>query len=262
MSLSLIEAVASMATMGLILTCLTPLVVQGLDHAQRFEQQSRVAANSSRGLEILQSRVREACYIWPPGSTLELGSSPSTRNTTGPRATSIWKQGDLFLALLLPPAIPGQDPQFLAYYPMLRSHYLRHFSGSNALQPQPSSDNQTWVLLEYRRNLTPGPAPDCAQLAATIQSGSLSGGSARLFLDQLDPLTPWIGLQTEEVRLAHAPEVSLDLVTAVFFHPGHLSVRNGQIRRSVLYTHPVQILSTQQWWGGAAGQFRPLLPPW
>jgi hypothetical protein len=258
MSLSLIEILTSLTTLALLLGSLIPLVGQGLEYSQRLEQRTQLLANGARSMAIVASRIREACYLWPPGAPLVLGTSPSTRNTTVVPTSSIWKQGEQFLALILPPSQPAQTPQFLAYYPMLRSHYLRHFSGSNALQPHPKSDGQTWVLIEYRRNLDLEQATTCLDLAL---SGSLTGGQARLFADQLAAGTDWMHLENSAVTLVHRPDPPINLVRAVWLHPTWLLLGRSQTQ-TISPTGPgLWAAAEQQWWGGSIGVFRSLAVP-
>ena len=261
MSFSLIEILTSLTTLALLLVSLVPLVGNGLEYAQRLEQRTQVLANGTRSMEIMASRVREACYLWPPGTPLVLGTSPSTRNTTVTPTTSVWTQGEQLLALILPPSLPGQVPQFLAYYPMLRSHYLRYFSGSNALQPSPSSDSHSWVLVEYRRNLDPGQAATCAELPVIAQPAGWTGGQARLLADQLAAGPPWLHLETTPVTLAHQTIPPFELVSAVWLHPTWLLVGRGQARPIAPTGPGLWAPAQQQWWGGTSGAFRSLLPP-
>lgn len=261
MSFSLIEILTSLTTLALLLVSLVPLVGNGLEYAQRLEQRTQVLATGTRSMEIMASRVREACYLWPPGTPLVLGTSPSTRNTTVTPTTSVWTQGEQLLALILPPSLPGQVPQFLAYYPMLRSHYLRYFSGSNALQPDPANDGRTWVLVEYRRNLEPGQATNCAQLPAITQPVGLTGGQARLFADQLAAGRRWLHLESSTAMLAGGSNQSFTLVTAAQLRPTWQLSRRGQVVPITPSLAGLWAPAEQQWWGGRVGVFRSTAAP-
>lgn len=146
---------------------------------------------------LLGDRVREAVFIFPPGTTVTLPDTPKTRGVGG---TSTWvlrrvladgtATGDsTMLALILPPVLPGAACsateeqgcyRFRAYYALPRSRWLAATRNSDGtLQVDyPGADARNpdaWVLVEYAKAYPPDTAssrplqfrePTSAQLAA------------------------------------------------------------------------------------------------
>lgn len=156
---TLLEMVVSIAIFGIIMVTLL----------NSFNQGNRVAANTSNrsdmqqeilnAQQLISGRLREAWYIYPPTSTTwSLGTTALTRNpVTGNNSwqtdTSLNPNQPL-LALILPPTSPTGPYRFFAYYPVLRSTWLSGTISDPVRDPgADTSNNNTWVLAEYRQNM-------------------------------------------------------------------------------------------------------------
>lgn len=229
---TLIEVLVALLLAGVILLAFVQAYAQALGASRRLMQSTELLREGHNALALLGSRVREACYVWGPSSTaISLGGTPSTQNTTQANPSSNWplQNPSRMLALILPPT-PDRPARFMAYYPMRRSRYLEVFKGaSHRLLPLPN-DEERWVLLEYRRNLTNPqgqplalPEEGCAAMLQDPHFG-LSGGAAWLLADSLypDPAGPFV-LEPDRVTLrlglaapdATIPPKTLELAVAL-----------------------------------------------
>ncbi|WP_339093985.1 PilW family protein [Deinococcus sp. VB343] len=120
--------------------------------------------------ELLGSRVREAAFIVPSGTSVTLPNTAKTRNLSGSATTVIGAAATPMLALVLPPrtapttSSPNCNPtasppvtqecyRFIAYYPVRRSAWLAATVNGTTLDtdyPGASPANDAaWVLVEF-----------------------------------------------------------------------------------------------------------------
>ena len=147
--------------------------------------------------QIIADRLTRALYIYPPGVSLTLSQSGYT--SRNPRtANGTWLVGtDPILAFIEVPDNPvglcsdsNTDAclKFVAYYPIQRSSFISGNSSFGKYLKDPRND-ASWVIMEYRRNLSNIPE---ARLDSTIPppiDSSIRGTSARILADFIVPDT-------------------------------------------------------------------------
>lgn len=196
---TLFELLVAMALVGLIFTAFLQVFTGTLSQSTLTSARSDLLKEGQIAVQVMASKLQEACYVYPNGKTLRMADSGySTQNLGGGYD---WTVGnDPILAMLLPPDPNSANPdsyRFIAYYPLLRGFYNSNAGSSLQLESDPANDN-VWVLMEYRRNLasslTPGsfasptgsPA-SCATLAGGLTNADIQGGTARILVDYVEP---------------------------------------------------------------------------
>lgn len=196
---TLFELLVAMALVGLIFTAFLQVFTGTLSQSTLTSARSDLLKEGQIAVQVMASKLQEACYVYPNGKTLRMADSGySTQNLGGGYD---WTVGnDPILAMLLPPDPNSANPdsyRFIAYYPLLRGFYNSNAGSSLQLESDPANDN-VWVLMEYRRNLDsaitpgnfaspPGSPASCATLAQGLTNADLQGGTARILVDYVSP---------------------------------------------------------------------------
>ena len=197
---TLIEILVALAVMAVLMLAFVRFFSGTLRTAASLQAQNELLNEGQLAHHLIVSRIKEAWYVWPPGSVLRLANSGwTTENSL--RGGQDWTVGPTFLAMILP---PEQDQtrcsandrgcfRFFAYYPMKRSFYLAHASPVEALEPDPRNDRKVWVLMEYRAYYKPGrncPVKPSGKPNPGIKA--YRGNRGRLLVDYVQPLAdPW-----------------------------------------------------------------------
>lgn len=193
---TLIEVLISMLIVGIISLVFIRLFSSTLDATSRITDQNALMHEAQIAEQVIASRIKLAWKVFPPGTSIRINSGMTTHNFLADSDT--WVVGtDPILAMILPPRVPGytalcsaSNPdycfRFFAYYAFRRIDYLNAVSptSAEALFPDPLNEN-TWVIMEFRRTLTNITDPD----AITAPSGDAiySGVKGRLLVEYVQP---------------------------------------------------------------------------
>ena len=195
---TLIEILVALAVMAVLLLAFTRFFGGTLTSASSLQVQNELLGEGEIAHQLIASRVKEAWYIFPKGSTLTLTSSGWTASNSIDGGHQ-WTVGDHFLALILPPKTDGtkcsEDNagcfRFFAYYPQKRSWYVTHAGAAEALDPDPLNDGKVWVLMEYRAYYRGG-CPVTGSGQPDPGNTGYRGKRARLLVDYVQPnQDPW-----------------------------------------------------------------------
>ncbi len=199
---TLIEILVALAVLAVLMLAFVSFFSSTLRISSSLQVQNELLSEAQVAHQLVASRIKEAWYVWPPGSILRLANSGwTTQNTlNGGRD---WTVGPTFLAMILPPLKDGISCtvdksgcfRFFAYYPMKRSHYVAHASAVEALDPDTQNDGKVWVLMEYRsfyRRSGTASCPVRANGRPKPAETAYRGKRGRLLVDYVQPLAdPW-----------------------------------------------------------------------
>lgn len=216
------------AAVGSILLGVVVLALNQSTQAARLHQDSQALTEDLRAaLGLMTDYVNWALAIYPPGSTLTLGSSeaytvrnPRTNNGT-------WTVGtDPILALVLPP----QDPtapctstqqagcfRFAAFYLLDRGDVVRNATGASNPGADPLNDGRARLLYLYQKTLdnwppsTGGSAPSGNRLQA-VQPNLLFPGNS--------DITPGRGFLLADYLSGEAADPGMQIAYRACFNGG------------------------------------------
>lgn len=207
---TLLEVLVALLLTGIIFAAFLQVFTGTLQQSSQVSAKSELLKEGQIALQVMASRLQEACYVYPPQSTLQLANSGYT--TKNPiKGNYQWTVGtDPIVAMVLPPEVPGNTDncdnnntqfcyRFYAYYPILRSDYTSSADNDINIGADGGNDNQTWVLMQYLRYFTNGQTPTiaatgipatCSNLVNNnITPTDLQGGVAALLTDYVQPST-------------------------------------------------------------------------
>lgn len=204
--LTLIELLIGLSLALIVLTAAFNLFLSSSQAASELQTRNDLRSELQIAQNYLAAQVREAVYVFPQGTTLNLGSGYTTKRPV----TGSWRVGDdsaPVVAFIKPPedlsvSCPSDENgcyKFYAYYPVLRSWWVGKATGQN--NPGQDAQNQDrWLLVEFRANFVPPstlttaekkafrPSVAALNLASPYNPPS-SGQSGRLLLDYVRPPT-------------------------------------------------------------------------
>jgi len=199
---TLIEILVALAVMSLLMLAFVRFFGGTLRASASLQVQNELLNEAQVAHRLIASRLKEAWYVWPPGSVIRLADSGWTTANTLDGGRD-WTVGPTFVAMILPPKKDGVKCslhragcfRFYAYYPMKRKYYVANASPVEALDPDSANDPRAWVVMEYRSTyrqgttavcpLKPDGRPDPTQ---TVYRGK----RGRLLVDYVQPLSdPW-----------------------------------------------------------------------
>lgn len=187
-ALTLAELLVALAIVGVLLAALGNFFIGSTRAVSLADARNEAIAEGTLAQALVASKVRQAWYVVPPGTVLNLGSGFTTRNPVGGNSFTV---GQNAAALVLPPQAAGEQYQLLVYYPLRRTVMVEQASGANRLQPDPGNEG-AWLLMELRQNL--GTARPFDPAVAPGQPGGMSTGyggvPGRMVLDYLRPPQP------------------------------------------------------------------------
>ncbi|WP_157451144.1 PilW family protein [Deinococcus puniceus] len=186
---TLIELLVGMTLAVLVLATAFNLFTSSTKTASDLQNRNELQAELQIAQNYLAAQVREAVYVFPNNTTLNLGTGYTTKRPV----TGSWRIGSAaapVLAFIKPPEdvtvnCPANENgcyKFYAYYPVLRSYWVGNATSYNNPGQDPQNDNR-WVLAEYRANYSTPP------LLSTLSSAYTppAGGQGRLLLDYVQP---------------------------------------------------------------------------
>ncbi|MBZ9750385.1 prepilin-type N-terminal cleavage/methylation domain-containing protein [Deinococcus sp. HMF7604] len=221
---TLIELLVAVALALIVLFAASNLLISSSSSATNLQARNDMAQEGQIALNYIAANVREAAYVYPNGTTLNLGGGDTTRRPGGGN----WVVGNStapILAFIKAPRLPvagcwkvtenelNDDKacyKFVAYYPVLRSAWVAASTGQN----NPGSDlanGERWLLVEYRKNLPLNSPPTLTNLAGL----NVASSSGRLLLDYVQPavpnLRPLFSVQADSPQTPGNVRVTLNL---------------------------------------------------
>ncbi|MGK0618508.1 PilW family protein [Meiothermus cerbereus] len=180
----LIAAVVGVAILGLIAAGLR----SGSD-SLRFVQNAQLLTEDLRNAgNLVSDYLSTAAFIYPPGTTLSIGSANGYTVRNPRNGTNTWQIGqDPAIALLQPPRMEGgvEVVKFVMIYPLNRGWVVSRATGAENPGPDPANNNK-WLLYIYERNLTVGGNRLPNGLPATIPT-TIPDSSGNLLADYVQP---------------------------------------------------------------------------
>lgn len=194
---TLIEVLVSILLIGIVLAALMSFFSQSTKLSSQSSSRSELQQETLNAQQLMAGRLREAWYIFPVGTSLNLGGALRQNPINN---SSAWIVGTHpIVAMILPPTQTGgtclqSSRQFcwkaFAYYPVKRSVWVSATTNSageaTSSNPgaDPSNDPNTWVLVELRKTLygfTPSNYPP------TTLPNISKGSDANLLADYIAP---------------------------------------------------------------------------
>ncbi|CAM3395596.1 Prepilin-type cleavage/methylation domain-containing protein [Deinococcus saxicola] len=230
--LTLIELLVAIALGLLVLLAASNLLISSSRSATDVQGRNELLEESQIAQNYMAAQIREAVYVFPVGTTFDLGGGDTVKRPGG----GAWKVGEVnkpsIVAFIRPPqSLPTVTNtctstsstgiiasnvkycyQFFAYYPMLRSSWVAQAGGQN--NPGIDIANESrWVLVELRRKYAT--APMIASLTASSYMPPYTDGEyGRLLLDYVQP---------QSLALTGTPPL-FEVTTAAPQAPGNTSV--------------------------------------
>ena len=195
---TLLEMLIGLAILGIIMIAFFRIVGSTIDSSNELGQRNDLIQDGQVAQQIITSKIQEACYIYPDGQVISLGSGYTRQRTVGSGApSSNWTVGtDPILAMLLPPdtreigANAGLS-RFVAYYPVLRSTWTT----SAAASQNPGADSanaSNWILVQLQAFVPSATwtgttcSSNATAVAAWITTSSAIQG--RMLVDNVQPV--------------------------------------------------------------------------
>ena len=194
---TLIELLVAVALALIIMFAASSLLISSSRSSGDLQARNDLLQEFQIAQNYLIANVREAAYVYPQGTTLDLGSGVTTRRPGGGN----WVVGSAsapILAIVKAPqeAVSGCSStngdacyKFKAYYPVRRGTWVSGVSASGQNNPGADPSNEdTWLLVEYTKNLVQTAPPTVSQLTdLALTPGGLNGESGKLLLDYVQP---------------------------------------------------------------------------
>lgn len=213
--MTLIEMLVAMAIMSVLMLAFTQVFGGSLRASAEINARNELVNEGQIAQQLIASRLQSAYYIYPNGTTLQLTTGGTTTpNTIRTGAGQDWTVGtDPFVAVLVPPTMspapatgtPAQCPAnsasssvkesnkqfcftFYAYYPIRRGALI--VSNSASAPPADSTNENAWILMEYRANIYDGVDRSADQLAFPPTTSTLyTGRTGTMLVDYIQPQT-------------------------------------------------------------------------
>ncbi|CAM3512977.1 PilW family protein [Deinococcus frigens] len=219
--LTLIELLVAIALGLIVFLVAANLLESSSRSATDLQGRSELLEESQIAQNYMAAQLREAVYVFPAGTTFDLGGGETVKRPGG----GAWKVGEVdkpsIAAFVRPPQLlPAANCsgdvrycyQFFAYYPMLRSSWVAQAGPQNNPGADLGNANR-WVLVELRRKYASAPLLSSLQVNGYTPPYT-NGEYGRLLLDYV---------QSQPLALPDTPplfEVKTDTPQA----PGNTSV--------------------------------------
>ena len=192
---TLIELLVAVALALIILFAASSLLISSSRSSSDLQVRNDLLQEQQIAQNYLIANLREAAYVYPQGTTLNLGSGVTTQRPGG----GAWVVGSStapILAIVKAPELPvsgcsaSNDRacyKFKAYYPVVRATWVSGVGAASQNNPGADPSNETsWLLVEYTKNLVQTTPPTITQLTDLAPVG-LNGESGKLLLDYVQP---------------------------------------------------------------------------
>ncbi len=198
---TLVELLVAIAIFGLLFVIIISITTSMSESSQNINSRSLLTQEGQNIQRLLAGRISEAVYIYPAGTSLNLGSGDTTRNTiSGGNSWTVNR--DPFIAMILPPRSPGGDCttggdqtgcyRFYAYYAMHRKVLANSSLADSTKPPKDPINDDSWVLMQYNANLV-GWTPSYTQPSDGVTNPpsvpANSNGRGILLVDYVQPQT-------------------------------------------------------------------------
>lgn len=183
---TLVELLVAMAIFAILFTIMSSIAVSMNRSSQVLNSKSQLIQEAQTVQRLVAGRISEAIYVFPAGTTMQLGSGITTQNTARSGAGSSWTVNtDPFIAMVLPPEAPTYNPgsnvpnnciaattaggtsvtdgcyRFYAYYAVKRADLVNAVKSSanpgglelSSVPPKDTNNEGAWVLMQYKSNL-------------------------------------------------------------------------------------------------------------
>ena len=206
---TLLELLIAAAMMGVIMLAFTQLFSGSLRASSEISARNELLSEGQIAQQLIVSRLKEASYIYPPGTNFTMTNTVRTQNTLG--GGQRWTVGaDPIVAMIVPPKGNPTNPSasaecngdfganknmcfmFYAYYPIKRKVLIDGVNPKYAPAPDPSNE-AVWLLMEYRAHIFDGETRSNANRLARPTSPStvfskIEGRTAQILVDYVQPL--------------------------------------------------------------------------
>jgi prepilin-type N-terminal cleavage/methylation domain-containing protein len=193
---TLLELLLSLAMLGIIMVTLFQSFGTTIQVSNSGNASNELVREGQIAQQLLTARFREACYVFPGGTTLSLAASGYTTQNAFPSPSTSWTiNSHPMVAMVLPPDL--NDPvstsnfRFFAYYAIPRSQYTNAAAPSINPGKDSANDSTTWMLMEYRIGLpfTSGTTTPCNAMATAANIQGLAGNLLLDYVQIANPIT-------------------------------------------------------------------------
>ena len=210
---TLVELLLSLGLLGIITVALLQTFGNTVQASNSVTATNDLLREGQIAQQIVNARLREACYLYPDGTTVTPSTGgATTKNWFAGAGSPSWTVNTHPIVAMLVPGDPipltGPATQrnytFFAYFPMPRVNFVTAVTGANNPGGDTLNDNSTWVLLEARQAIVAPIATSCqavatgnnaaANMTADASSVSFTGLQGRLLVDYLRPVTTYSDL--------------------------------------------------------------------
>ncbi|UBV42651.1 prepilin-type N-terminal cleavage/methylation domain-containing protein [Deinococcus taeanensis] len=227
--LTLIETLITMALGLLILTAAYSLTQSTGQASALLTARTQLRGDALISTQLLAARLREACAVYPQGTSLTLPAVSGTRNAAG---TTTWRAGTNFVAVIVPPRSTDSSdlPTLFAYYLLPRGTY----NAQMPAQQKISAAGNAQALMEFRVPLSSATNPCSTPLGVSLTA---TGARALLLSDDVrtpQAAEPVFTVETDSAvsfRLRFAKQVGSQ--EAVYPPLGQAPVRAAVVGRNV-----------------------------
>lgn len=181
--------------MGVLLVAVFSVNISSTRASFDLQARNELVPEVQIAQNYMLSKLREATYIYPYGTVLNLGTSASVKNPSS--GSGSWTVGtDPIVAVVLPPrtlaatcALTSTIDNcytFYAYFPVKRSDLVSATDLGSLGRPvaDPLNDGSAWVLMEYRRTL----GTQIPTSSAVAFGAPATDTKATVVLDYLQPV--------------------------------------------------------------------------
>jgi prepilin-type N-terminal cleavage/methylation domain-containing protein len=194
---TLIEILLSLGLLGVILVALFRFLGVTTEASGSANASNDLLREGQIAQQIITTRLKEACYIYPKDAIITMGSTglTTTNDFNPPLPNYDWKiNTHPIVAMILPADEKDKDDsvtsgnffRFYAYYAVKRSNYFS-MGNSNSANPNRDAlnDNTVWMIMEYRANLTitAGTTKKCGEM----RGENIKSRTGRLLVDYVSP---------------------------------------------------------------------------
>jgi prepilin-type N-terminal cleavage/methylation domain-containing protein len=228
---TLLEILVALGILGVLSVIFLQVFSNTLSTTTNINSRNTLINEGQLAMRVISSRLQEACYVYPQGSSITMTSSGWTTQKTVGGSGYTWVVGtDPIVAMLLPPEAGSNQYRFFAYFAMTRTAYQNNASANEQLEVDNLNTNAL-VLMEYRANIDSSLSlttnQTCQVLASNLADGTNTSdpsvtptnlplqpltGSRRgiVLVDYIQPGTPVFTVPTTTGG-ASAPSVSISL---------------------------------------------------
>lgn len=187
--LTLVELLIGMLILGVLLAAINNVFSSSLGAASDVQARSELVSDAQIAEQIIAGRLKEAWYVFPPGTTLRMTSSGPTAQNPVTNSYDWTVNTHPIVAMILPPrstALPCSSGNlycyaFYAYYPVKRSGVAG--TGAEKLNADSANDTSAWVMMEYLGYYSSSGAP------STLATAIPTGNSGNVLSDYVQPTT-------------------------------------------------------------------------